>query len=145
MRRGVPRPGPNGVFPRGHGRYLVTEINGDWVDEISLYGTVYWSAHPSDVKCPSDTNLIGPDRYLTVDYSAAGQVVILDRGGRPIWRWGGTAANHLDHPSLALPLPSGDVAVTDDFHHRVVVIDPHTDRIVWQHGVTGRPGVAAGC
>ena len=42
-----------------------------------------------------------------------------------------------------MPLPNGLVAVNDDYHHRVVLIDPRTDRIVWQYG-TGSPGSGPG-
>jgi len=100
--------------------------------------------HPPAVSYPSDTNEIVPGRYLTVDYSQPGQVVIFDRAGRTLWRFHGTGANALNHPSLALPLPNGDVILNDDFNHRVIVIDPSTDRIVWQYGVTGVAGKAAG-
>ena len=34
--------------------------------------------------------------------------------------------------------------MNDDGHHRVVIIDPATDRIVWQYGVTDVPGLTAG-
>lgn len=135
---------PNGVFPTFDGRYLVTEINGDWVNEIGLNGHVFWSTHAPGVGYPSDTNQIARDRYLTVDYSSPGQVVIFNRSGRRLWHWTGRGADALDHPSLALPLPNGDIAVNDDYNHRVVVIDPRTDRIVWQYGVTGQPGSRAG-
>ncbi len=131
---------PNGVFPMRGTRFLVTEINGDWVTEIGLDGTVYWSAHPPGVGYPSDSNMIGPDRFLTVDYASPGQVVIFDRAGNPLWRWRGSGTDMLNHPSLALPLPNGDVVVNDDFNHRVVVVDPRTDKIVWQYGVTGVAG-----
>ena len=47
-------------------------------------------------------------------------------------------------PSLALPLPNGDVLANDDKNHRVIVIDPRTNRIVWQYGHTGVPGAGAG-
>jgi hypothetical protein len=50
----------------------------------------------------------------------------------------------LDHPSLAIPLPDGTIALNDDYHHRVVVIDPRTNKIVWQYGHTGHPGRASG-
>ena len=50
----------------------------------------------------------------------------------------------LDHPSLAIKLPDGNIAVNDDFRHRVVVIDFRTRRIVWQYGHTGLPGRKAG-
>jgi hypothetical protein len=135
---------PNGAFPMRDGHYLITEINGDWVDEFGLDQRVYWSIHPPAVRYPSDTNEIVPGRYLTVDYSAPGQVVIFDRSGQALWRYQGAGRDALDHPSLALPLPNGDVIVNDDFNHRVIVVDPRVDRIVWQYGRTGVPGSRAG-
>lgn len=135
---------PNGVFPMRNGHYLVTEINGDWVDEIDLTGRVYWSTHPPGVSYPSDTNEISANRYLTVDYSAPGQVIEFDKAGHTLWRYRGRGSGALDHPSLALPLRNGNILINDDFDHRVVVIDPRTDRIVWQYGVTGKPGTRPG-
>jgi hypothetical protein len=34
--------------------------------------------------------------------------------------------------------------VNDDYNHRVIVVDPRTNRIVWQYGVIGQPGSVAG-
>lgn len=130
---------PNGAFPTTSGTYLVTEINGDWVSEIGLDGHLLWSAHPPGVAYPSDTVEVYPGRYLTTDYSSAGQVVEFDSRGRLLWRFRG-----LDHPSLALPLPNGDILVNDDYNDRVIVIDPIAHRIVWQYGHTSRPGSAPG-
>jgi PQQ-like domain len=135
---------PNGAFPLEDGNWLVTEINGDWVSEIAPGGTVLWSTHPPGVAYPSDTNEIGPDRYLTVDYSSPGQVVIFDRSGHTIWRYRPTGAAALNHPSLAVGLPNGDLMLNDDANHRVIVVDPRTSQVVWQYGVTGRPGSALG-
>jgi len=130
---------PNGAFPATNGDYLVTEINGDWASEIGRHGRLSWSTHPPGVAYPSDTNEVYPGRYLTADYSARGQVVEFGSRGRLLWRFGG-----LNHPSLALPLPNGDVLVNDDYNDRVIVIDPAAHRIVWQYGHTGRPGTAPG-
>jgi hypothetical protein len=130
---------PNGAFPLTNGRYMVTEINGAWVDEMSLTGHVYWSVNPPGVAYPSDTNQVYPGRYLTADYSAPGQVVEFSQAGQLLWRLGG-----MNHPSLALPLPNGNILVNDDFNHRVIVIDPATHRIVWQYGHTGVSGSAPG-
>jgi hypothetical protein len=130
---------PNGAFPATNGDYLVTEINGDWASEIGRRGHLVWSTHPPGVAYPSDTNEVYPGRYLTADYSSPGQVVEFDSRGRLLWRFGG-----LDHPSLALPLPNGDILVNDDYNDRVIVIDPAAHRIVWQYGHTGRPGTAPG-
>ena len=130
---------PNGAFPMTNGKYLVTEINGSWVNAVSLSGHVSWSTHPPGVSYPSDTNEVYPGLYLTADYSTPGQVVEFTGSGQLRWRFGG-----LDHPSLALPLPNGDILVNDDYNDRVIVIDPVSNRIVWQYGHTGvarsRPG-----
>lgn len=130
---------PNGAFPMTDGHYLITEINGDWADEMSLGGAVSWSANPPGVLYPSDTNEVYPGRYLTVDYSDPGQVVEFDSSGRLLWRMGG-----FNQPSLALPLPNGDILLNDDFNNRVCVVDPVTDRVVWQYGHTGKSGSAPG-
>jgi outer membrane protein assembly factor BamB len=135
---------PNGVFPMTDGNFLVTEINGDWVDEMSLQGHVSWSAHPPGIAYPSDANEISPDRYLVSDYSSPGQVVIFDSTGRLLWRFAPAGANALNHPSLALPLPNGDILVNDDYNDRVIVVDPRTNQIVWQYGHTGVAGSAPG-
>jgi hypothetical protein len=130
---------PNGAFPMTNGKYLVTEINGSWVNAVSLSGHVSWSTHPPGVSYPSDTNEVYPGLYLTADYSTPGQVVEFTAAGQLRWRFGG-----LDHPSLALPLPNGDILVNDDYNHRVIVIDPVSSRIVWQYGHTGVAGSKPG-
>lgn len=135
---------PNGAFPMRDGRYLVTEINGDWVDAMTLNGSVGWSTHPPGVTYPSDTNEISARRYLTVDFSSPGQIVVFDSAGRALWRYRPTGAARLNHPSLALPLPNGDIFATDDANHRLIVVEPRTNRIVWQYGHDGIPGAAPG-
>lgn len=130
---------PNGAFPMTNGKYLVTEINGSWANAVSLSGHVSWSANPPGVSYPSDTNEVYPGLYLTADYSTPGQVVEFTASGQLRWRFGG-----LDHPSLALPLPNGDLLVNDDYNDRVIVIDPVSNRIVWQYGHTGVAGSKPG-
>ena len=130
---------PNGAFPMSNGGYVVTEINGDWADGIGANGRLQWSARPPGVLYPSDTNQVYPGRYLTTDYSDPGQVVEFTTRGRLVWRFGG-----LNQPSLALPLPNGNILVNDDFNHRIIVINPATKRIVWQYGHTGVAGRAPG-
>ncbi|MDP9222080.1 MAG: PQQ-binding-like beta-propeller repeat protein [Actinomycetota bacterium] len=135
---------PNGAFPMRNGHLLVTEINGSWVSEMGLDGRVYWSVHPPAVAYPSDTNEIAPGRYLTVDYSAPGQILAFDAAGRTLWRYRPTGRSALSYPSLALPLPDGDILCNDDRNHRVIVVDPRTDRVVWQYGRTGVAGRGPG-
>ena len=135
---------PNGAFPLTDGHFLITEILGDWVDEMSLTGHVSWSAHPPGVRYPSDANQVSPGRYIVADYSDPGQVVIFTRTGHLVWRFRAAGAAALNHPSLALPLPDGNILVNDDYNDRVIVISPTTNRIIWQYGHDGVPGRAAG-
>jgi hypothetical protein len=136
---------PNGAFPLAGGGWLVTEINGDWVDALSPSGHVRWSTHPPGIYYPSDSNEIRPGLFLTVGYQSPGVLEEFTRTGHLVWRYSPRPGDpQLDHPSLALPLPNGDVFLNDDYNDRVIVIDPHTNRIVWQYGHTGVSGRAPG-
>lgn len=136
---------PNGAFPTQSGNWLVTEINGDWVDALSPSGHVLWETHPPGIYYPSDTNEVRPGLYLTVGYQSPGVLEEFTRSGRLVWRYTPRPGDpQLDHPSLARPLPNGDVLVNDDMNDRVIIIDPHTNKIVWQYGHTGVPGRAPG-
>ena len=74
-----------------------------------------------------------------------GAVLRLSPSGRTLWRYGPTSGpGRLDHPSLALPLPNGLIVLNDDDRHRVIVLDPRTNRIVWQYGRTDRPSAHTG-
>jgi hypothetical protein len=136
---------PNGAFPLPNGGWLVTEIEGDWVDALAPSGRILWSVHPPGVSYPSDTNEVRPGLFLTVGWESPGILEEFDRHGRLVWRYRPRPGDPtLDHPSLAMPLPNGDVLATDDFNDRVIVVDPRTNRIVWQYGHTGVPGSAPG-
>ncbi len=137
---------PNGAFPMTNGNYLITEINGDWADEMTPSGHVLWSTHPPGVLYPSDTNEVSPGVYITADYSDPGQVVEFTKTGRLLWRYGPRSGpGMLNTPSLCMPIPTnGDILCNDDSNDRVVVIDPKTDTIVWQYGHTGVVGTAPG-
>jgi hypothetical protein len=135
---------PNGMFPLTNGNWLVTEINGDWVDEMTPSGKILWSVHPPGITYPSDTNEVSPNVFITAAYTKPGVVEEFNSSGQLIWRYAPTGANALNQPSLALPLPNGDVLLNDDWNDRVIVVDPKTDQVVWQYGVTGVPGSAPG-
>jgi len=136
---------PNGAFPMANGHYLVTEINGDWVDEIDLTGHVYNSIHPPGVSYPSDTNEVSPGAYVTVSYSNPGVLETFNSSGALLWQYAPLAGQpQLNQPSLAEPLPNGDFLLNDDYNQRVIVIDPRTDQVVWQYGITGQPGSSPG-
>ena len=136
---------PNGAFPMANGHYVVTEINGDWIDELALDGSVTNQVHPPGVNYPSDTNEVHPGLFVTVDYSSPGTLETFTAAGQLVWRYQPRPGDAmLDHPSLATPLPNGDFLMNDDDNNRVVAIDPHTNSVVCQYGVTGRAGNALG-
>ncbi len=132
---------PNGAFPMRNGHYLVTEIQGAWHSEFDLKtGTVIRSFRVPEVRYPSDSNEFADGRFVTADYSKPGQLVMFDGDGKVRWRFKPTGKDALDHPSLAVVLPNGMVLANDDHNHRVIVVDPQTNRIVWQYGKTGQKG-----
>lgn len=133
----------NGDTPVKGGGVLVSEINGSWVDEFSRTGRLLWSTQ-APVGYPSDPQPLPGGRVLLVDYSSPGAAVIINHRGRVLWRYRPIAGRgELNHPSLAFMLPNGDIAINDDYNDRVVIVDPHTDTIVWQYGHRGVPGTAA--
>jgi hypothetical protein len=135
---------PNGAFPLRNGGNVVTEINGDWTDVFNSRGRLLASANPPGFTYPSDTNEVRPGVYLTVDWTNPGAIMELTGHGRVLWSYQPKGKDALNHPSLALPLPNGDVLANDDHNDRVIVVDPRTDRIVWQYGHTGQSSRAPG-
>jgi hypothetical protein len=135
---------PNGAFPMSNGDTAITEINGDWVDVISAAGRPVADTHPPGFTYPSDTNEVSPGLFLSADYTSPGAIETFTREGSLKWRYAPSGALALDQPSLALPLPNGDILANDDKNDRVIVIDPRTNRIVWQYGHTGVPGSDVG-
>jgi outer membrane protein assembly factor BamB len=135
---------PNGAFPLRGGGIVVTEINGDWIDVFSRSGKLVAASNPPGFTYPSDTNEVRPGVYLTVDYVQPGAIEKLTGHGRLLWHFAPRGKDALNHPSLALPLSNGDVLANDDYNHRVIVVDPREDRIVWQYGHTGVSGKKPG-
>ena len=135
---------PNGDTPLPDGNLLISEINGSWVSEFTRSGKLVWTAQ-LPISYPSDPQQLGPNRYLIADYAAPGQILEFNRAGRILYRYHpASGPGRLNHPSLAELLPSGVFMVNDDFNHRMVAIDPATGALVWQYGVTGRPGRGPG-
>jgi outer membrane protein assembly factor BamB len=136
---------PNGDTPLTDGNLLISEINGSWVSEYTLAGKLVWTVHLSVVGYPSDPQQVGSDTYLLADYSSPGQVVEFDRHGKILYRYDqASGPGRLNQPSLAELLPSGVIMANDDHNDRMVAIDPSTGALVWQYGITGKPGTGPG-
>jgi hypothetical protein len=62
-----------------------------------------------------------------------------------VWTYGPSSGpGALNQPSLAVELPHGIIAATDDWNQRVVLIDRTSKRIVWEYGHDGVAGSAPG-
>ena len=138
---------PNGDTPLANGNVLVSEINGSWIDEYTPEGKLIWTVQMATVNYPSDPQQLSSNLYLMTDYDppAEGRVLEFNRQGQISWRYDATSGDAmLKMPSLAERLPNGLLMVNDDYRDRVVVIDPVTNSIVWQYGLTDTSGTSPG-
>ena len=136
----------NGDTPMPGGGVLVSEFNPSWIDAFSKTGKLLWDFRPPVVYA-SDPQPLSGGRILLADYNPTGPgaVLILNRHGRILWRYRPTSGwGELNHPSLAIMLPNGNIAVNDDYNHRIVIIDPKKHQIVWQYGHDHLPGTRPG-
>ena len=135
---------PNGDTPLANGDLLVSEITGSIVSEYTPQGRPVWSVR-LPIGYPSDPQQLGPNLYLIADYERPGQILEFNRAGKILYRYDVTSGpGRLNQPSLVERLPSGVFMVNDDYRDRMVAIDPVTKALVWQYGITDRPGTAKG-
>ena len=141
---GSPYFGANGDTPLADGNLLVSEINGSWVSEYTPAGNLVWTVR-LPISYPSDPQQLGPGRYLIADYASPRQILEFNREGTILYRYrAASGPGMLDHPSLTELLPSGVFMANDDYNDRMVAIDPATGALVWQYGITGKPGTVPG-
>lgn len=133
---------PNGATPLPDGGVLVTEIGG-WVDRISKSGRLLYTVR-TPTSYPSDAQLLPNGNILVAGFDTPGRVDELTSSGRIVWTFAPTGYWSLDRPSLAVRWPNGMIAITDDWHHRVLVVNPHSKRVVWSYGHLDQPGSTPG-
>ncbi len=127
---------PNGAFATAGGSLIVTEIGGSWVTSLVPGGAVAWSVR-APVRYPSDAMQMSDGSILLTDYSLPGAVVRLSSTGRTLWYYRPTGAAELNHTSIAIPIASNRIAICDDFHSRITIVDPATNQVIWTFTGTG--------
>ncbi len=147
---GVSLGSPNGDTPLYDGNILISEIIGSWVSEYTPQGKMVWAVH-LPISYPSDPQQLGAsptnnnNLYLIADYSHPGAILTFTRQGKILSRYQPTSGpGELNDPSLVELLPSGVFMANDDHNDRMVAIDPTTQALVWQYGITGVPGTKPG-
>ncbi len=135
---------PNGDTPLPNGHILISNIIGSMILELDeRWNPVFSMRMP--VRYASDPQLTKAGNILISDYSDPGKIIEVSREGKIIWQYHYTKGEQkLNQPSLAIELPNGNILANDDFNHRVIVIDKKANNIIWQYGVTGKPGNAYG-
>jgi len=133
---------PNGDTPLPDGGVLVTEIGG-WVDRFSATGKLVYTVR-TPTTYPSDAQLLPNGDILVAGFNMPGRVDEITPTGRIVWTWQPTGEWTLNRPSLAVRWPNGMIALTDDWNHRVLVVNPRTKKVVWSYGHLGSPGIAPG-
>ena len=133
---------PNGDTPLPDGGVLVTEIGG-WIDRIGASGRVLYTVR-TPTSYPSDAQLLQNGNILVAGFNTPGRVDEITPRGKIVWTWQPTGKWTLNRPSLAVRWPNGMIALTDDWNHRVLVVNPRTKKVVWSYGHLGRPSRAPG-
>ncbi len=135
---------PNGDTPLPDGGMLVTEIGGSFVDRLDKDGNLIYSVK-TPLNYPSDAQLTSDGNILVIDYHNPGRVIKISPEGKVLWDYGPKSGiGKLKNPSLAIELPNGNIALNDDDNHRVIIIDPKTNAIVWSYGTNGVAGINNG-
>jgi hypothetical protein len=142
---------PDSAFAAANGDIVVTEPNPAWVDVLSKDGSLVSAVQLSDFLAPQDANEYDPDKVIVVDRTVPGKVSEFDFNTTaatvvPSWNYAPPkgSAGELNKPSMAIVLSNGNVLVADSGNDRVIIIDPKTNKIVWQYGRTGKPGSSDG-
>jgi len=134
---------PNGDTPTPDGGVLITEIGG-YVDRLDRRGRLMWSIH-TPTAYPSDAQLLPNGNTLVAGFDTPGHIYEITPHGHVLWTYGpASGPGALNKPSLAVPISDRLIAATDDYGQRVVVLDRHAKRIVWQYGHLDQPGSAPG-
>lgn len=139
---------PNGDTPQPNGDILMSFISGNRIALLSPNGQVIWNVESPDLYggYVSGAQLLPDGNVLVCGYGQPGIVLIFNpQTGQVVWQYHVTSGpGELNYPSLAVPLPNGNILLNDDRNDRVIVIDPATNQIVWQYGQTGVAGSAYG-
>jgi hypothetical protein len=128
---------PNGSAPQPNGDLLLTFASGDRVALLSGAGRVLWDVPTPDLYggFASDAQLTATGEVVVTGYGRPGSVVAFNpRTGAVAWHYfvpSGPGA--LAYPTVALPLPGGDVLVADSGDNRLVVLDPASGRLLWSY------------
>jgi hypothetical protein len=136
----------------------VIEVDRDTHEIVWQFGDGSSVAGPTSIVAPSDAERVGEWTLIcgasvaaSMDPNAENgsgdhRVLLVDASGKIFWQYGqagvaGSDVNQLDTPVGAVFLPYGNILICDQGNHRVIEVSLVSKTIVWQHGMTGTPGI----
>lgn len=135
---------PNGIALLANGNLLITEATPRRVSEIDWQGKVVRAVTLPAIAYPSDAQPTRAGNILVAAYEKPGRIIEVDWSGQIVWEYFPRAENErLDRPSIAIELPNGNLAFSDDYNHRVAIVN-RAGKVLWQYGVLGVAGKASG-
>ncbi len=130
---------PNSDTPLSNGDILISTILNHSLTELDQqWNPVFSMSLP--MKYPSDPQPTQAGNFLIAGYTNPGRIIEISRQGNVVLEFDGEGTTTLNKHSLAMELPNGYIIANDDFNHRVIVIDKQSKKIIWQYGITGKPG-----
>lgn len=134
---------PNGDKPLPNGHVLVSTIRDHSLSELDgTWSPIFKLRLP--LRYPSDPQMTMAGNFLVADYVRNAHIIEIGHDGTVVWDYDAAGDGGLNHPSLAVELPNGNIIANDDLNHRVIIVDKASKKILWQYGVTGRRGTKPG-
>lgn len=136
---------PNGDTPLPNGHMLISEIQPHDIVELDQNWKKI-ATYPLPITYPSDPQPMQNGDILVANYRNPGALIEINpSSGKVVWQFSySSGERRLNKPSLAIEMPNGIILCNDDLNHRIIAIDKNTNQIVWQYGVTGKPGDGPG-
>ncbi len=136
---------PNGDTPLPNGHILISEIGSHDIVELDQNWKKI-AVYPLPISYPSDPQPMQNGDIVVANYRNPGSIIEINpSSGKVVWQYFYASGDQsLNKPSLAFEMPNGIILCNDDLNHRVIAIDKSTNQIVWQYGVTGKPGNGPG-
>ncbi len=131
---------PNDAMPLPNNSILITSIANHMAIDVNIAKKVInWQINIPQLY-PSDAVPLPNGNILSTDWVYPGKVQEITQQGNVVWTYQPTGANTLNHPSSTQLLPNGNYLIVDDHNDRIFVLNPKTQQILWQYGITGVAG-----
>ena len=133
----------SGLISLPNANMLVTETGSRRVSELDVRGKAIRSVSVP-LNYASDAQLTRAGNVLATVYDKPGRIIEMNWQAQVTWEFfPRVETEQLNRPSSAIELPNGNIVFTDDWNHRVVIVN-RSGKIVWQYGVMNVAGKSAG-